>query len=226
MPPEVKNVSQPSLATDLAGPIRLVSGQSGEAAVGETAEPRTIPKDETDGRDLHNWQSRYSKSARFEIRLEAFAVAAILFASLAMIFAVWSGLLVNWTGCELCHRRAFSRYGYFFLGGVLGGTLFGIKYLYHVVARGFWNQDRRLWRFLSPWLAGSLALIVGALTDAGFLGLTISANKGSAYLSLGFISGYFGDKALAKMTEMADVIFGTRDNSKQDATPPKSGGQQ
>lgn len=226
MTPEVKNAVQPTLAGDLAGPIHLVSSQSGEAVVGETAEPRIIPKDETDGRDLHSWQSRYSEAARIEIRLEAFAVTAILFASLAMIFVVWSGLLVNWMDCEICYRRAFSRYGYFFLGGVLGGTLFGIKFLYHVVARGFWNQDRRLWRFLSPWLAGSLALIVGALTDAGFLGLTISANKGSAYLSLGFITGYFGDKALAKMTEMADVIFGTRDNSKQDSTPNKSAGQQ
>lgn len=217
---EISGDTQP--AGEQSIPIHLVHDQGEVTATTEASElPRTIPKDETDGREVHNWQSRYTKHARLEIRLEAFAVAGILFFALGMILLVWSGLLVSWIGCEFCRRPAFNRYGYFFLGGVLGGTLFGIKYLYHVVARGYWNQDRRLWRFLSPWLAGSLALVVGALTDAGFLGLTISANKASAYLSLGFISGYFGDKALAKMTEMADVIFGTRDNSKKDTHSTK-----
>ena len=132
-----------------------------------------------------------------------------------MIFLLWTGIITSWTGCEACSRPAFSRYGYFFLGGVLGGTLFGVKYLYHVVAKGYWNEDRFLWRFLSPLLSGSLAFIVGALTDAGLLGLTTSASRAPAFLSLGFITGYFGDKALAKMTEIADVIFGTRDSPKK-----------
>ncbi len=223
MTPDPNNTVPPLVLTD-PDPALPTGHAGGEKAV-ESVQPRTIPQDETDGRAVHEWQSRYLAPARLEIRVEAFAVAAILFAVLAMIFALWSGLMVSWLGCDFCRRPAFTRYGYFFLGGLLGGTLFGIKYLYHVVARGFWNQDRRLWRFLSPWLAGSLALVVGALTDAGFLGLTISANKGSAYLSLGFISGYFGDKALAKMTEMADVIFGTRDNSKSASRTTSTTGQ-
>ncbi|MFM0072626.1 hypothetical protein PQQ86_15830 [Paraburkholderia sediminicola] len=189
------------------------------------AVPGVIPHDEADGRTVHDWQSRYPPDARRQIGWEGAAVAAISIGSLLMIFLVWSGLFADWTACAVCSRPVFARYGYFFLGGVLGGTLFGIKYLYHVVAKGFWNQDRRLWRLLSPLLAGSLAFIVGALTDAGFLGLTINANKASAFVSLGFITGYFGDKALAKMTEMADVIFGTREASKSNATATKGDGQ-
>lgn len=182
---------------------------------GAISDENLIPKDETDGRSIDKWESRYPPEARNEIFVEALIVAFISATALMAIFAVWSGLLINFFDCSLCRRSAFIRYGYFFLGGVLGGTLFGIKYLYHVVAKGYWNQDRKLWRYLSPLLSGSLAFIVGALTDAGFLGLTISANKASAYLSLGFITGYFGDKALAKMTEMADVIFGTKDHTKK-----------
>lgn len=193
---------------------------------GQTVAPNVIPHDEADGRAIDDWKSRYPPEARTEIRWEAVAVAGISIGSLIMIFVLWSGLLVDLTGCAVCHRPAFSRYGYFFLGGVLGGTLFGIKWLYHVVARGFWNQDRRLWRVLSPLLAGSLAFMVGALTDAGFLGLTISASKPQAFLSLGFITGYFGDKALAKMTEIADVIFGTREGSKPSGAAAKGDGQQ
>ncbi|WP_323018509.1 hypothetical protein [Castellaniella sp.] len=188
--------------------------------------PNPISRDEADGRLALDWKSRYPKEARAQIRKEAAAVAAISVGSLVMVFLVWSGLLVKWTGCDVCTRHAFSRYGYFFFGGVLGGTLFGIKYLYHVVAKGFWNQDRCLWRVLSPLLAGSLAFIIGALTDAGFLGLTVSASKAPAFLSLGFITGYFGDKALAKMTEIADVIFGTRGAPKSSHTAEKPDGQQ
>lgn len=132
---------------------------------------------------------------------------------------------MKWSGCVICSRPVFSRYGYFFLGGVLGGTLFGIKWLYHVVARGYWHQDRCLWRVMSPLLAGSLAFVVGTLMDAGFLGLTISASKAPAFLSLGFITGYFGDKALAKMTEIAEVIFSTREGSKPSGTPAKGDGK-
>lgn len=181
-----------------------------------------ISRDETDGRGIHDWKSRYPAEALSKIKFEAFIVGTISVSSLIIIFLLWSGLVAGWAECEACSRPAFNRYGYFFLGGVLGGTLFGVKFLYHVVAKGFWNEDRFLWRIFSPLLSGSLAFIVGALTDAGLLGLTTSASRAPAFLSLGFITGYFGDKALAKMTEIADVIFGTRDFPKKNKTVPKS----
>ena len=173
----------------------------------------TIPQDETDGRTRYDWKSKYS-DCQSQIWREAAIVAAINVLALLLLWVVWNGWLAERTGLPSFKNPTFKRYGYFFLGGVLGGTLFGIKYLYHVVARGFWHQDRRLWRFLSPLLAGTLALVTGALVDAGLLGLSLNSAKGASYLSIGFITGYFSDKALAKMAEIADVIFGTRDATK------------
>ncbi|MBB3260371.1 hypothetical protein F4827_005274 [Paraburkholderia bannensis] len=234
MLPESTDRPEPPETTPFPiGVVRDSDAESADPIQNQQAEtnaapaiPSVIPHDEADGRPIDDWKSRYPHEARVQIRWEAAAVAAISIGSLAMIFLVWTGLIPKWTGWTVCSRPAFSRYGYFFFGGVLGGTLFGIKYLYHVVARGFWNQDRCLWRVLSPLLAGSLAFVVGALTDAGFLGLTISASKAPAYVSLGFITGYFGDKALAKMTEMADVIFGTRDAPKSSGSQARADGQQ
>src|SRR3546814_13356778 len=96
-----------------------------------------------------------------------------------------------------------------FFSGVLGGTLFGLKYLYKVVARGWWNEDRELWRFFSPLLAGGLAFAVGALADAGLFGFKVGENQSAAsFVSLGFIAGYFADSASRKMQEIADILFG------------------
>lgn len=185
--------------------------------------PAAIPNDETDGKAENEWQSRYPIEARREIRLETLYVVIVLFASLAGLLAIWDGALSNWVACSSCKDATLRKYAYFFDSGVFGGTLFGGKYLYHVVARGFWHQDRRLWRILSPWLAGSLALAIGTLMDAGFLGLAVKRSSPAVYVSLGFITGYFGDKALAKMSEIADVIFGVRHPSlpkpKDESTP-------
>src|SRR3546814_5851912 len=86
-----------------------------------------------------------------------------------------------------------------FFSGVLGGTLFGLKYLYKVVARGWWNEDRELWRFFSPLLAGGLAFAVGALADAGLFGFKVGENQSAAsFVSWGFIAGYFADSASRK----------------------------
>ena len=103
---------------------------------------------------------------------------------------------------------ASFRIRYFFLGGFLGGVLFAVKYLYKVVARQYWNMDRRLWRLFSPFLSGGLALVVGALIDSGVLGLTVKVASGAAYLSYGFITGYFADRAIDKMQEVAETVFG------------------
>jgi hypothetical protein len=173
----------------------------------------TIPQDETDGRARYDWKSKYS-DCLVQIWCKAALVAGIQIGALLLLCVIRNGWLADRTGWISCHEPTFKHYSYFFLGGVLGGTLFGIKYLYHVVARGYWHLDRRLWRVLSPLLAGTLALVTGALVDAGLLGLSLNTKRGASYLAIGFITGYFSDKALAKMTEIADVIFGTSDATK------------
>lgn len=91
----------------------------------------------------------------------------------------------------------------------MGGSLFALKYLYKVVARGYWNQDRAIWRYTSPILSAGLALAAGALTDAGLFGFaTNSATSGTSFVALGFIVGYFADSASRKMQEVAETLFG------------------
>jgi len=165
----------------------------------------------TDERLKGSWKSRYPPEARKSIRVDAYYVAFVLILTLVTVFLIWKGTAFQTLAgeCVTCSRKTFNRYAYFYLGGQLGGTLFGVKYLYNVVARGWWNIDRRLWRLFTPFLSGGLALAVAALTDSGLLGLTTKAGTGSAYFSLGFIAGYFADSALRKMKEIADTVFGS-----------------
>lgn len=170
----------------------------------------------TDKRDEGNWESRYSKEARVEIRIEACIVSAVFILTLVALLSTWTGRLhqIMTGGCGNCLVTTFNQYSYFFLGGLLGGNLYGVKYLYKVVARGYWNIDRRLWRLFSPFMAGGLALAVGALVESGMLGLTTKTSAPASFFSLGFIAGYFADSALAKMQEIAETVFGSSDRRK------------
>lgn len=179
-----------------------------------TQRPQPLPNEvdgvNTDGRPQLDWVTKYGGDAVFQIRLDAAYIAVLMAAALASIFLTWSGvsydLLVQ--DCSTCSRVVFNKYAYYFLGGYFGGVLFGVKYLYKVVARGYWNMDRRLWRLFSPFLSGGLALVVGALIDSGVLGLTSRVASGAACFSYGFITGYFADRAIDKLQEVAETVFG------------------
>jgi len=127
---------------------------------------------------------------------------------LLLIFVTWKGLsasLVGVTGTEAGTLRKYCYYGF---SGLLGGTVFCIKYLYRAVARGYWHLDRRLWRLLSPLTALGLALAIGALIEASLISVR-TPMSGPAVVGVGFLIGYFADSAAAKMQEVADVLFGT-----------------
>jgi hypothetical protein len=170
-----------------------------------------ILHDETDGRRRYQWASGYTGSAKSQIWCEAAFVCLVLIASWVGIYLTWNGFLVDQLTCQGCAGGTLKRYSYFFFSGMLGGVLFGGKYLYHVVARGYWHQDRRLWRILSPFLSASLAIMIAAAVDSGMLGLSFRGGSHAACVAMGFLSGYFADKALAKMSEIADVVFGVKD---------------
>jgi hypothetical protein len=98
---------------------------------------------------------------------------------------------------------------------MLGGITFGIKYFYRVVARGWWHQDRRFWRFMSPFIAMIVALVVGSMIDAGLIVVTAQNRISTpAIISIGFLAGYFADEAVGKMYEVASVLFGRSDSIK------------
>jgi hypothetical protein len=121
------------------------------------------PHDYTDGRKPGDWQSRYPDKARKWIRIEA---AYLILLSLAS----FGGFL--YILYELTHRAAASSDSVSSNGpsfticlgalacGVLGGCSFGVKWLYHSVAKQIWNEDRRIWRFLTPPLSGVVALFM------------------------------------------------------------------
>jgi hypothetical protein len=188
--------------------------------------PRDLPNEidgvNTDGRTALDWPSRYQGEALKQVRIDAAYVAILLVATLVAIFLTWRGTAheILTVGCSTCGRTVFDKFAYFFLGGLLGGVLFGVKYLYKVVARGYWNMDRRLWRLFSPLLSAGLALVVGALIESGVLGLTVKVASGAAYLSYGFITGYFADRAIDKMQEVAETVFGAP--GRKDPVKPKA----
>lgn len=175
-----------------------------------TTLPNEVDGVNTDGRAQLDWKTKYDPDAVREIRIDAVYVAALFFIAIEAIFLTWRGTAYLYlaAGCDTCSKATFSKYAYFFLGGFLGGVLFAVKYLYKVVARQYWNMDRRLWRLFSPFLSGGLALVVGALIDSGVLGLTVKIASGAAYFSYGFITGYFADRAIDKMQEVAETVFG------------------
>lgn len=169
-----------------------------------------------DERKRFAWQSRYPPDARTAIWYEAAYVVSMFSGSLIAIALTWRGDLFALIGCDQCSPFTLKRYAYFFFSGVMGGSLFGLKYLYKVVARGWWNEDRRLWRLFSPWLAGGIAFGFGALASAGLFGFAMSAApSGASFVSLGFIAGYFADSASRKMQEIANTLFGVSNNHPQ-----------
>lgn len=198
-------MSVPSQQTDNAA---SVAEQAKKQSVAAMADDEVINDDE---RKRFFWQSRYPPEAIKRIRLEAAYVIVAFLVSMIAIWLTWRGDLFAMLGCEGCNPATLGRYAYLFFSGVMGGSLFGLKYLYKVVARGWWNVDRELWRFFSPWLAGGIAFGVGALASAGLFGFTMNASpSGDSFVSLGFIAGYFADSASRKMQDIADTLFGTR----------------
>lgn len=164
-----------------------------------------------DGREQGNWRTRYCAKAWCWIALEGVYLAAFLSFSLYVLYLIWNGhvyALVSGGCLNGCSETTFSRFASLTDAGVIGGLLFGIKYLYRVVARGYWNADRVLWRLLEPCLAGVLALGVGALVDSGILVFTVHNVSNISYFAIGFITGFFADNVAGKLKGVADHLFG------------------
>ena len=86
-----------------------------------------------------------------------------------------------------------------------------MKWLYHSVAKRLWNEDRRLWRLFTPHISGAVSLFTILLIASGVLQIFNEdfINRLLLVLGVGFVVGYFSDKALAKLAETADTLFGT-----------------
>lgn len=184
--------------------------------------PGFAPSDPTDGRELLDWKSRYLEpEARKGIRWEAIYLGTLLFSLPFALLLLWLELPREWFGIPESKYQVIVRYGMAWLGGTLGGTLFDVKWLYHSVAHRLWHLDRRLWRVFTPHISGGLAFAVIALISSDLMRIFDSDAVQSHALIVGvsFLVGYFSDSAIAKLSEIAETLFGPS-RAKAKALPP------
>ena len=169
------------------------------------------PSDLADGRGRGDWCSRYTDPrAQRGIRFEATYLVVLLIGIPICMVVLWFDYPKYWVGLSDDKYDPVLRYGIAWLGGILGGTLFAAKWLYHSVAKQGWHMDRRLWRIFTPHISGGLAFVVVALVSSGLFTIfdrqafdSLSSVAGAA-----FLVGYFSDSAIAKLTEIAQILFG------------------
>jgi hypothetical protein len=183
--------------------------------------------DPTDGRKRLDWTSKYPDDARREIRREAFYLACLLFGAPVAMFVLWLRLPQPWVGASEQDYAVILKFALSWVSGTLGGVLYDLKWLYHSVARQRWHIDRRLWRIFTPHISGGLAFGMTALFESNIVRVfdqSITA-RSVTVVGVSFLVGYFSDSAVAKMTEVADTLFGTtrsREKHKEDYEVPQS----
>jgi hypothetical protein len=203
------NSSEP---TSEPPPAASAAGESSDRKV--TLGPDVGTADPTDNRRPYDWVSHYPDAARSQIRAEACYVVALLIISLVLTLISWMGLLAGLLGITGDSAVTLKKYAIYTSSGLLGGAVFGNKYLYRVVARGYWHQDRKLWRYLSPLNSAALAYVMGAAVEASFLSAReTSSTKG--VVVFGFLVGYFADQAISKLYDIATVVFGATSKSRE-----------
>ena len=170
----------------------------------------------TDGRKQYDWESKYPECAQKEMKKEAIYIAIILIIAFSLLIFIVGGLIDkvgNLIGLEAKKTASLEGVIIYFFSGLLGGTIFGLKYFYRVVSRGYWSQDRKYWRFFSPWISACVAFVVGCMVLSGYINAT-QTQSFAAEICVGFITGYFADEAVGKMSEVATALYGS--NSKTD----------
>lgn len=167
----------------------------------------------TDDRKPYDWKSKYPQEARDEMKEDAIYIGTTLVLSILGLFFNWCGCFAKWFCIESSRIVPFEYIVFFFFAGLMGGTVFGVKYFYRVVARGFWSQDRKYWRIFSPWISACVALIVGCMVISGCVNANLTPST-STDVCIGFIAGYFADDAVSKMSEVAKALFGTSSKAK------------
>lgn len=164
-----------------------------------------------DSRQPGDWSSVYCCKAWGIIAAEAVYISLLLFMSVCACYLVWSLQLTTWIEIPQTRINSFSPLLYSFIGGLLGGILFTMKWLYHSVARKKWHIDRLLWRIFTPWISAIFAFVMYTLMKSGLFSVfdEVALNSGGTAFSIGFLVGYFSDSAMSKFREIANTLFGS-----------------
>src|SRR5213594_3118910 len=96
------------------------------------------PEDPADGRAFGEWRSRYELSAWIWIILEGLYLILLLCGVACGMVVAWLREPAAWWQLPPKQSETFTRYAYAWLAGTLGGALFVMKWLYHVVAKRYW----------------------------------------------------------------------------------------
>jgi hypothetical protein len=172
-------------------------------------------QDLTDGRGVGEWKTRYSDpEARKAIRREALYLGILLAVYLTFLVLLLCGILCDWAQFSDNTCQSFTRYVGAWLAGSIGGIAYSLKWLVHTVAHGGWNIDRKLWRYFTPHLSGTLGIVVILIVESGFFGFFDSEAviKPSLVVVLAFLSGYFSDRMIGKLSDLFTDIFGPSAN--------------
>lgn len=163
----------------------------------------------TDGREPWDWKSKWARGAWLQIAFETIYIVMLLAACAVLFVLVWRGSFRGEFSGRADPYINFQHYAYAALGGVLGGTLFDLKWLYHSVARGGWHQDRVLWRLFTPIISGGLAFATIALVSSGVFPLVNGAQIRLPQVTVGlaFLIGYFSDKSIGALNNLVDRMF-------------------
>lgn len=154
-----------------------------------------------DGREKGECSSRYSKEYQKKIKRDAVYISVLMCGSFMCMFLNFLNVFENVLGLSGNRAIIFHKAMYCVISGLLGGTTFGMKYFYRVVARGLWNEDRVFWRLFSPWIAVSLSIVMAAIM------IKDVSSSSSLAITIGFLTGYFSDEAVSKMYDVACVLF-------------------
>lgn len=180
-----------------------------------------IPNPEnTDQRAPGDWKSKYGSEALREIEFEAYYLLAIYIIAVILAVIIWGEFPVSWFNLNGAKYLVFKKFAIIALGGVFGGTLFDIKWLIHAVAKTKWHMDRRLWRLFVPLTSAAFSVAFAAIIISGFIKIfdSNSLQSPSTGFGFGFLVGYFSDNAIAKLSEVAQTLFGTLEDQKKPKT--------
>lgn len=159
----------------------------------------------TDERNQGDWQSRYDNTAQKIQRREAGYLLFLFIVSFVLILLNYLELPSAFLKISDDKSIVFSRMFSCTICGLLGGTIFNMKWFYKSIAHGYWNLDRKYWRYFMPFISLGIAFCLACIFSENI----IIYGSGFTASTLGFLVGYFSDEAVGKMAEVAKVLFNT-----------------